>query len=146
MSWFEGNLTLTLLKDGAGHPVPTSNGRAQWTAAPPALVYVQDDGNRITNPSGEPTDLGSTPEWSWSWGFAPDGQGVEAYVTHDLLYRTAGTCFVKGVSYRTRAQPYTRAEADAILRDGLKLCGVSTVRRNLIWAAVRAGGSPDWGS
>lgn len=146
MSRFEGDLTLKVIEDASGKPIPTDDGRAQWVACPPSIVYVQDDGSRITNPTGEPTDLGSVPQWAWSLGFSPDGQGVEAFVTHDLLYRTRGSCVVRGVCYRTRAKPYSRAEADAILRDGLRLCGVGLVRRNLIWAAVRAGGSEAWGS
>jgi hypothetical protein len=146
VSRLEGDLTIRLLKDAAGRPIPTVDGRAQWVAVPPSLTYVQDDGARITNPLGEPTDLGSVPQWAWSAGFSPDGQGVEGFVIHDLLYRTAGTCLVNGVAYRTRKAFYTRAEADAILRDALKLCGVGAVRRALIWVAVRIGGAMAWGT
>ena len=40
--------------------------------------------------------------------------------------------------------PYTRAESDWILRDALANRGVDVVRRNLIWLAVRIGGTRGW--
>jgi hypothetical protein len=145
-SRFEGDLTLRVLLGPNGKPIPTANGRAQWLGCPPAFSYVDKAGFRITFACGEPTDLGSTPQWSWSAGFSPDGQGVEAFTIHDQGYRTRGTHVVNGVTYRTRPEPYTRKEHDDMLLDGLKLCGVSIVRRNLIWAAVRVGGASAWGS
>lgn len=146
MTHFAGEVTLRVLEDARGRPVPTDDGRAQWVAVDPPLVYVQDDGFTITNPSGEPTDLGSIPQAAWSFGFSPEGVGVQGFIIHDLLYRTKGTCQVGGKVYRTRSAPYTRAEADAILRDCLKLSGVGVVRRNLIYAAVRVGGVNAWGT
>jgi hypothetical protein len=72
---------------------------------------------------------------------------VKAAIIHDFLYATGGT----GVWKRhpagiTRAQPYSRAEADRILRQAMHNRGVVIVRRNIIWAAVRVGGWAGWGS
>lgn len=145
MTQFVGDLTLKEMLGADGKPIPTKNGRAQWYGAPPPLVYIDRNGYSITFPTGEPTDLGSTPEDTWSLGFPPDGEGVEAYAIHDFLYRTKGTCVFNGVTYRTRPRPYSRAEADWILRDGLRLCGVQPVRRYLIYLAVRFGGHDAWG-
>lgn len=145
MTRFIGDLTLREMLGADGKPIPTKDGRAQWYGAPPPLVYVDRNGFFITFPVGEPTDLGSIPQDAWSLGFSPDGEGAEAYAIHDLLYRTSGTCLHNGKVYRTRPAPYTRAEADWILRDGLGLCGMSVVRRNLIYAAVRWGGADVWG-
>lgn len=145
MSRFIGDLTLKVMLDDAGKPIPTSDGRVQWIGVAPPLSYVDKHGYSITFAPGEPTDLGSIPQFAWSLGFSPDGQGAEAFATHDQLYKTKGTCLVNGVCYRTRPTPYTRAEADAILLDGLRLSGVGVVRRSLIWAAVRVGGAGGWG-
>jgi hypothetical protein len=142
---FVGDLTLEVMLDAQGRPIPTPNGRAQWLGRPPPMSWIDAAGERITFAPDEPTDLGSIPQVAWSFGFSPDGEGVEAFAVHDQGYRTRGTHVVGGVCYRTRPEPYTRAEHDAMLLEGLRVCGVSLVRRRLIWAAVRLGGASSWG-
>lgn len=122
----------------------TGNGRSEW-AQQAVLGYEDADGEHITVGVGATTDLGSVPQFAWSFGFPPDGIGVPAYIVHDLLYRTKGTCEWTGFTWRTRKAPYTRAEADAILRKGLVACGVPSWRAWAIWAAVRGGGWTGWG-
>lgn len=146
MSRFVGDLTLKVMLGPDDKPVSTGDGRVQWYGCPPPMSYIDKDGWRITFAPGEPTDLGSIPQVAWSFGFSPDGEGVEAFAIHDQGYRTKGTHVVSGVCYRTRPTPYTRSEHDDMLRDGLKLSGVGVLRRNLIWLAVRLGGAGGWGS
>lgn len=125
-------------------PGSTLNGRAEWENEG-LLVCTDPQGFKITVGRGARTDLGSVPQLAWSFGFPPDGIGVRAYDTHDLLYRSKGTCDEPGSS-RGRLQPYTRAEADEILRQGLIACGVPPWRARAIWAAVRVGGANAWGT
>jgi hypothetical protein len=124
----------------------TDNGRALWqeTGSDP-LVFHDDDGNTITFGHDCTTDLGSTPQFSWSLGFPPDGIGVRAYTIHDLLYRTRGDCLWLKQNLKSRKAPYSRAEADEILRKGLIVCGVPRWRARIIWLAVRLGGADGWG-
>jgi len=76
----------------------------------------------------------------------PDGPWVKGAVIHDFLYATRGTgIWKKHPSGNSRAEPYSRAEADWILRDALRNRGVDVVRRNIIWLAVRIGGGGGWG-
>lgn len=127
----------------------THDGRSKWvqTGELRAVVVPKGGGpnESITVGEGATTDLGSVPQWAWSLGFPPDGIGDEAYAVHDLLYRTKGACVWKGSLWRTREQPYTRVEADEILREGLIACGLSTWRAYAIWTGVRLGGATGWG-
>jgi|ERR1051325_8360214 hypothetical protein len=125
-------------------PDHTGNGRAEWIGVG-ELVFHDSDGNTITFGKGAKTDLGSVPQLAWSFGFPPDGEGVDAYVIHDLLYKTQGLCLWSGEKWRTRSKPYSRSEADDILRRALIACGVSSWRARIVWAAVRLGGATSWG-
>ncbi len=149
MSRFTDHLGLTPLEDEIGRPIPTEDGRTQWSVLPPPMSYevgAEGSGERITVAAGATTDLGSIPRLIWSLGFSPDGVGAKAYVLHDFLYRTRGTCLWRGDCYRTRALAYSRAEADAILKEALAVLGVPAWKRQVIWLAVRVGGSGGWGS
>ena len=149
MSRFTGHLGLEPLEDENGLPILTDDGRTQWKALAPPLIYDVGElgsGEEITFPPGATTDLGSIPRPAWSLGFSPDGPGVKIFVIHDFLYHTGGTCEFEGTTYRTRETPYTRKEADDILREGLKILNVGSIRRALIWSAVRLGGSSGWKS
>ena len=69
-------------------------------------------------------DGGTIPRFAW-WVDAPNGDGAQAYCLHDALY---GSGLV------------SRAEADRILEEGLKVKGLSWLRRRTIYAVVRAVG------
>jgi hypothetical protein len=140
---FGGTLVLKFLE--GQH---TADGRAEWEQTGSLILRDVDDAhNHIIFPLGARTDLGSIPQFAWSLGFPPDGIGDPAYVIHDLLYRTHGTCELGGplMRFRSRPEPYTRAEADEILRRALIVCGVPGWRARVIWAAVRLGGGSGWG-
>ena len=94
----------------------------------PPLTYRTHAGDIITLPAGMTTDLASIPRLLWSF-LPPDGPWVQIAVFHDLLYKTRGTgVFVfkrpdgtpgRLQASRSRAAPYTRQEADELLRDGM---------------------------
>ena len=147
MSRFTDHLGLVQLEDERGRPLLTAEGRTLYKL-PTSLRYevgAEGSGEAITAPAGMRTDLGSIPKFAWSLGFNPNGPGAKGYVIHDFLYETGGTCVWMGALKRTRKAPYTRAEADDILREALKVLGMSAWRRQVIWAAVRAFGGSGWG-
>ncbi len=76
----------------------------------------------------------------------PDGPWAEGAGIHDACYKSKGT-FDWGVHHgRTRLQPYNRGECDEILNETMKSLGVPSWKRNIIYWAVRLGGSQGWGS
>lgn len=96
-------------------------------------------------PASFVTDLASIPRAVWSF-YPPDGPWVKAAVIHDFLYATKGVgVWGKKHVGITRATPYTRAEADNILREAMVDRGIGAWERNVIWSAVRAGGAGGWG-
>lgn len=145
--WFDrfgGKLVLVLL-DRKLEP-STKGGRSLWGLQRPLTYRPGEPGEEITVPAGFVTDLASIPRWAWVL-LPPDGPWVKGAIIHDFLYATGGT----GVWKRhppgiTRAQPYSRAEADRILRQAIHNRGVGVIKRNIIWAAVRVGGRAGWGS
>jgi hypothetical protein len=145
---FGGKLVLVLLDNK--YTPSVRGGRSLWALHDPLTYQPSNDVHVITAAKGCVTDLASIPRPFWIL-LPPDGPWVKAAIIHDYLYATRGTGQLpKGVPGSkqpvgiTRAQPYSRAEADWILRDGLKNRGVDFVRRNLIWAAVRIGGWRGW--
>jgi hypothetical protein len=144
VSRFLGRLSMAVATGPDSRPVATADGRALWDLTD-NLAYETGDGEMITAPAGFRTDLGSIPQLAWSLGFSPDGEGAPAFVIHDLLYFTAGSGMVRGKLCITRERPYTRAEADGVLRAALADCGVSLIRRNAMYQAVRLGGAAGWG-
>lgn len=142
MSRFGGKLVLVLLDDKA-HP-SIRDGRSLW-AVENALTYVTVAGDVITVPRGFVTDLASIPRLV-SGALPPDGPWTKAAVIHDCLYYTrGGQDLWHGRRCISRAQPYTRAEADDILREAMADRGVGVVDRNIIWSGVRLGGHAGWG-
>lgn len=82
---------------------------------------------RIEVEKGFITDFASIPRPLWGWVGGPaDGKYRKIAVFHDKLYRTKGLA--------------TRAQADAVLLEGMKFCGCSWHQRWVIYAGVRAGG------
>jgi hypothetical protein len=139
----KGKLYLVLLDDKAEPSI--RGGRSLW-ALTKTLTYTPSNGaDSITVPKGFVTDLASIPRWAWEL-LPPDGPWAKAAVIHDYLYYTEGTgVWDRHPTTITRATPYTRAEANWILRDAMKDRCVGVVDRNIIYAAVRVGGSEGWG-
>jgi hypothetical protein len=141
---FSGKLVLVLLDDKE-HP-SLRDGRSLWGVERPISYQPAGTTDQITVPAGFVTDLASIPRWAWTL-LPPDGPWVKAAVIHDFLYQTKGTGVWKGhPSGNTRPAPYTRAEADGILREAMENRQVGIVSRNIIWTAVRVGGGGAWGT
>ena len=149
---FTGELHLVLEQKHEGLPEETVDGRSLWAVAKP-LTYRSHAGDIITLPPGMTTDLASIPRLLWSF-LPPDGPWVQIAVFHDLLYKTHGTGVYlfkrpdgtvgRSQASRSRATPYTRQEADELLRDGMNDLGVSGWRRWAIYNGVRVGGGAGW--
>lgn len=144
---FGGKLVLVLVDNK--YTPSVRNGRSLWALHDPLTYQPSNDVHVITAPKGCVTDLASIPRPFWIL-LPPDGPWVKAAVIHDYLYATRGTGQLPpGVPGSKQPvgitrKPYSRAESDWILRDGLENRGVDIVRRNIIWAAVRVGGWIGW--
>jgi len=81
-----------------------------------------------TVPTGFVTDFFSVPSWC-RWLIPANGDGNQAAVVHDWLYKT-------------QARVYNRRECDLIFADLLSIekLGVSKFKQKLIFWAVRIGG------
>lgn len=82
----------------------------------------------ITAPTGFKTDLASIPRGLWNI-LPPVGKYDAAAVIHDYLYQRNGV---------------TRAQADAILFEGMTCLRVSRWQRWAIYLGVRVGGWVVW--
>jgi hypothetical protein len=144
VSRFLGNLGIEVALDPQNRPI-LSGGRSTWVLARP-LSFETDDGEMITAPVGFHTDLGSIPPVGAPFGLFPDGQGVRAFVIHDLLYVTSGTGLWRGKLCITRERAYSRHEADLVLKDALAACGAGAGERAAIYDAVHLFGANGWGT
>lgn len=93
-----------------------------------AMVFVAASGARYIVPRGFITDLASIPRFLRGL-FNVNGLSREPAVLHDWLY-----CM----------QQTTRAEADALFLEALKVAGVGWGTRYSMFLAVRAGGWMYW--
>lgn len=145
MERFSGKLVLVLLDDRDHGAI--RDGRSLWGVERPVSYRTSIGGEaEITVPPGFVTDLASIPRLAASL-YPPDGPWVKAAIVHDFLYGTRGTgVWDKHPSGLSRPTPYTRAEADDVLREAMADRGVGLFARNVIWSAVRAGGAGGWGS
>lgn len=140
---WQGELHLVLLEDK--HKASTRAGRSLWAVAE-GLSYRTHAGDSITLPAGMVTDLASIPRFAWGL-LPPDGPWALIAVFHDLLYLSRGTGRIGALkpAKLSRSTPYTRAESDQILFQGMEDLGVAPLSRFVIWAAVRLGGHAGWG-
>lgn len=105
----------------------TDGGRSLWQLVHP-LVYQSDILKEpVCVSEGFVTDFASVPRIPVVYLLMND-VGQPAAVIHDYLYRF---------------HHCTRAEADAVLDEALKVLGVGWWRRKSMWAAVRLVG---WGA
>lgn len=89
-----------------------------------SLNYTDSEtGDKYVVEAGFESDYGSIPRALWWW--LPPHQYRPEYLLHDMFYRF-------GIIGRKRA--------DEILRRSLREAGANAVRRNIIYAGVRAGG------
>jgi hypothetical protein len=125
----------------------TRDGRQLWAVGRPASFRPATGsiaGDVVTLHPGAVTDLASIPRLV-SNAYPPDGPWVLAAVFHDLCYRTHGSFEMWGRPGHTRAQAYSRAECDDLLRQGMVALDVGAVQRVTIYEAVRVGGGHGWG-
>lgn len=139
---FPHKLYLVLL-DNRDRPAIRA-GRSLWALQRPMSYYAGPDRDEeIVVPAGFVTDLASIPRLVWSF-YPPDGPWVKAAIVHDFLYDTQGDGRWNSTVGVSRAEPYSRAEADGILLEGMEERKVGRWERFVIWASVRIGGQPGW--
>lgn len=143
MSRFAGKLVLVLLDNRDAPSIRA--GRSLWALRDDLTYQTGGDATElVTVPAGFVTDLASVPRVVWSF-YPPDGPWVKAAIIHDFLYDTEGS----GVWYKrqgiSRGRSYSRAESDAILKEGMADRGIGRWEQLVIWAAVRIGGKGGWG-
>lgn len=140
---FAGKLVLVLLDNKDGPSIRA--GRSLW-AVQRALEYQAgaDLNELIIVPPGFVTDLASVPRAVWSF-YPPDGPWAKAAIIHDFLYATKGTGEWHKHRGITRAVPYSRKEADDILKEAMADRKVGNWEQVVIWSSVRFGGAGGWG-
>lgn len=107
------------------YPVAVSQiGQTEWELTHELVYHGQDQIFRI--PVGQTTDFASVPG-VMTW-LVPNTTGIAAAVLHDYLWRELAP--TGEITYR---------DADGILRQAIGTLQVSTLRRWLMWAAVRWG-------
>ena len=121
----------------AGHKPVIRNGH-QFYAERNTISFRTDAGDLVTVFAGSTTDMASIPQPLWAI-LPPDGPWAEAAAIHDGLFKTSGTMLWRGHLGRSRAAPYTRAEANEILREAMVALGVPAWKRIVIYEGVRAG-------
>jgi hypothetical protein len=94
------------------------------------LYCYPETGDVFLVPRGYETDFASIPPSS-RWLIEPFGNHAEAAVVHDWLYAVG--------------EEGKREEADKVFRYAMKEQGVNLVKRNTMFAAVRAGGGNAYG-
>lgn len=161
MSRFTAHLGLMQLQYSSGRPA-RRDGRALWHLPTP-LPYEQGakgSGRLLTVPAFDPsgltddqidlivrriwrprgvTDLGSIP-WFGRPLVSPDDAAVKAFVLHDDGYVTQGASWEPILG-----RPATRAEVDRELKIAAAALGMPPLKRELVYAAVRIGGTDGWG-
>jgi hypothetical protein len=93
-------------------------------------VTVESLGYRITVMKGLEFDGASIPKMFWSIIGSPfTGKYTRSALVHDALYMS---------------ESLTRKEADSVFLGLMKQDGVSLLKRNVMWGAVRIGGYFVW--
>lgn len=88
--------------------------------------YLSTRHGEIAVPSGFLTDGASVPRIFWSL-FSPFGDYFRAALVHDYLYSPGN-------------RKFSRRESDRIFLDAMEDAGVSWIKRQTIYRAVRLGG------
>lgn len=99
------------------------------------VVSIDGVYRHIIVPTGFISNLASVPRVLWAW-IPQSGRYSYAAVVHDWLYHQRGWI-------NDYLPDLTRKEADKIFLELMKFYQVGFVRRKLMYAAVRVGGSWD---
>ncbi len=90
-----------------------------------------EDQRWVYIPAGYLTDGASVPRPLW-WLLRPWGRYGQAAVVHDWL------CEYSQLYHRGQLVPITRAQADGIFREAMKVAGVGVITRQVMYLGVRA--------
>lgn len=103
----------------------------KWEVVKPLIYLSALLENTVTVPRGFETDLASIPAIARGI-IDPEAPCIlEASIIHDRLYTKSGA----GV---------TRAQADSVLAEAMRVLGAPEWKITLVWAAVRLFGGAHW--
>jgi len=135
MSKFTSQL---FLRSYSAAEIKAQGGDQQLYAVTRSFRYVSDRlGRAVTVPRGFVTDFASIPRAAWEFLDPEDPIIAWPSVIHDYLYSCQGR-LPDGFTY-------SRDDADAVLREGMEVCGASSVIRNAVYQAVQKFGASHWG-
>lgn len=126
MSAFLDELRLAAMRDSAGRPLLTRQGRQLWRVLE-RFRYQSDAVGLVEVEEGFVTDLCSQPRITMS---LLGECAQEPAVVHDYAYSK---------------QTMPRAQADAMLYEACILTGIPSWKAKLIYWGVRVGGASHWG-
>ena len=110
---FEGELDTRHLKE----PVD----KTKWFQTIAPFAYISEDGTRYDIPVGTYTDFASIPV-AFRWLISRFGRHSPAALLHDWL---------------TKWKIVSRKKADMLLREAMKVLGVSWWKRRIMYRSVR---------
>lgn len=125
-------------------PLTYNDTTGMWTVD--AEVCVPSLGYCLVVPKGFVTDLASIPRVFWS-EIAPFQLSIAGPLVHDWLYEHGGQIATRVQGQRIRVDQthtFSRAQADAFLRDIAEQHGVPAWRCNAAYYAVRWFGASNW--
>jgi len=105
--------------------------KRKWIVKEEFVYYSEEQKQRIVVNVPYKTDFASIPRIFWTLIGPPGGLYTEASVIHDYIYTN--------LTHR-----FTKKEADEVFLEAMKELGVGWFRRNIMFAAVRVGGSGNW--
>ncbi len=136
----DGPMTAAFLDDLVGAPLP---GQDLFVLADP-FRYRSGTGRVLTVPPGFQTDFASVPRLLRAIVDPTKLESAWAAVVHDYLYQEG-----PAVPYRIEAtgetgRGFSRAEADDVFHEALRLLGIDPFDAWTMWAGVRAAGWAPW--
>jgi len=142
MSQFTSQL---FLRSFSAAEVAAAGSKVQLYEVTSDFTYVSDKlgrsvivpGRSAAAPAGFVTDFASIPRAAWNIIDPEDPIIAWPSVVHDYLYSRKGK-LPDGFAY-------TRTKADGVLREGMEVCGASSVIRQSVYQAVKAFGGSHWG-
>ena len=128
MSAFLTNVRVEIL------PPNEVSGRQQYILTAP-FVYESEILGRIEVPPGFKTDFASIPRIAWRYIDPEDPAILYPSVVHDFLYSQPTA---------NEVRPWTREQADQVLREAMVLAGARIDQRAIVYRMVRLFGGSHW--
>lgn len=136
---FVGELCLRALSSGE---LAAHESRVQLYELTQSFAFTSAElGDIIAVPAGFVSDFGSVPWWALSVVDDDDPHLLFASIIHDWLYVQRGVLRYLDGTVRRRL---TRAEADAVLAEAMRVSGAPAWKVAVVHRAVRVGGSKHW--